>query len=85
MVAAEDVRTALLQPESIPLLNVGELLRPEIPCVRSTDDLASVLATFASHEVGRLPVCLPDAPGRVIGLVSRRALMRRYHEALAGS
>jgi hypothetical protein len=33
--------------------------------------------------VSRLPVGLPGNANRVIGLVSRAALMRRYQQALA--
>ena len=43
LVTADDVRTALLQPESIPLLVAGEVVRPDVPCVGSGDDLATVL------------------------------------------
>ena len=50
--------------------------------MRSSDDLASVLATFSGYEVNRLPVCVAATPDRVIGLVSRSSLMRRYHRAL---
>jgi CIC family chloride channel protein len=82
IVAADEVRTALLEPESIPLLLVSEVMRTDVPCMRSTDDLASVLETFSRFEVGRLPVCVPNDPGHVIGLISRGALMRRYHKAL---
>lgn len=82
MVVAEDLRTALWQREAIPLLTVGELVRPEVPLVRSTDDLATVLATFSGYEVSRLPVCIPARPDRVIGLVSRSMLMKHYHRAL---
>jgi CIC family chloride channel protein len=86
MVSSDDMRTALWQREAIPLLTVGELARGEVPVVRSGDDLASVVATFAQYEVNRLPVCVAARPERVIGLVSRSALMRRYHRALtAGS
>jgi CIC family chloride channel protein len=82
MVSSDDMRTALWQREAIPLLTVGELVRPEVPVVRSSDDLASVLATFSGYEMNRLPVCVPARPERVVGLVSRSALMRRYHRAL---
>jgi CIC family chloride channel protein len=85
MVTAEDVRTALLQPESIPLLLAGEVMRVDIPCVRSNEDLASVLETFSRFEVARIPVCVSSNPGHVIGLISRGSLMRRYHQALAES
>jgi CIC family chloride channel protein len=83
MVTSEDIRTALWQREAIPLLTVGELTRPDVPVVRSTDDLASVLATFSGYDVARLPVCLAVRPDRVIGLVSRSILMKRYHTALS--
>ena len=83
MVLSEDIRTALWQREAIPLLTAGELARQDVPLVRSTDDLASVLATFSGYDVARLPVCLPTQPNRVIGLVSRSSLMKRYHRALS--
>jgi len=84
MVSSDDMRTALWQREAIPLLTVGELVRAEVPVVHSSDDLATVLATFSGYEVNRLPVCVAARPDRVIGLVSRSALMRRYHRALTG-
>jgi CIC family chloride channel protein len=82
LVTADEVREALLSPESIPLLLAGEVVRGDVPCVRSGDDLATVLETFSRFEVGRLPVCVASNPGHVIGLISRGALMRRYHKAL---
>jgi CIC family chloride channel protein len=82
MITADEVRTALLSPESIPLLLASEVLREDVPCVRSGDDLAAVLETFSRFEVSRLPVCVAANPGHVIGLISRGALMRRYHKAL---
>jgi CIC family chloride channel protein len=82
MVSSDDMRTALWQREAIPLLTVGELVRPEVPVVHSSEDLASVLATFSSYDMNRLPVCVAARPDRVIGLVSRSSLMLRYHRAL---
>ena len=84
MVVAADVKTALLQRDAVPLLLVGEVVRPDLPPVKSTDDLATVLEAFTRHDISRLPVCLPSNATRIIGLVSRGALMRRYHEALSG-
>jgi len=83
MVTADDVNTAMVQREAIPLLLVGEMLRPELPCVMSTDDLASVLDAFSRFEVSQLPVSLASNPKRVIGLISRKLLMRTYSKALA--
>ena len=65
------------------LLLVQEVMRANLPIVRNTDDLATVLNQFSAHDVSRLPVGLPGNTSRVIGLISRAALMRRYQEALA--
>jgi len=85
MVIAEDIKTALMAREAIPLLLVGEMMRTDIPLVRSSDDLAAVLDAFSRHEVGRLPVTISNDSGKIIGLVSRAALMKRYQMALAES
>lgn len=82
MVIADDIKTALINREAIPLLLAGDLVRSDLPCVKATDDLAHVLEIFSRYEVARLPVCLSTRAGRVIGLVSRRALMNQYHMAL---
>jgi CBS domain-containing protein len=81
MITSGDLQTALWQREAVPLLAVADLVRADIPCVRTSDDLASVLDALTRHDVIRLPVCLPQSPGRVIGLVSRVALLRRYQRA----
>jgi CIC family chloride channel protein len=85
MVISEDVKTTLIDREAVPLLTVGEVMRSEVPMVRNTDTLASVLNTFTRHEVARLPVCILGNEGKVIGLISRAALMRRYQKGLAES
>ena len=82
MVTSDDIKTALIDHEAIPLLLAGDLVRADLPCVKNTDDLAYVLEIFSRHEVARLPVCLSSNASRLIGLVSRRALMNQYHRAL---
>src|SRR6185437_2473270 len=82
MVTGDDMKSALLDHEAIPLLLAGDLVRSDLPCVKSTDDLAYVLEIFSRYEVARLRVCLSSDANRVIGLVSRRALMNQYHNAL---
>jgi CIC family chloride channel protein len=84
MVVADDLRLALMEREAIPLLVVGEIRRADLPAIRSTDDLAKALEAFALNEVSRLPVCLSSDENRIIGLISRRALMQRYSAALSG-
>jgi CIC family chloride channel protein len=83
MVVSDDLRTAMVERESIPLLNAADISRPNLPAVRASDDLAAVMAAFSQHDVSRLPVSLSSNPDRVVGLVSRSSLMRRYHRALS--
>jgi predicted transcriptional regulator len=73
----------LLDRDAIPLLIVAELMKRQIPFVRTSDDLATVLDVFSRFDVSHLPVCLPNAPGKVIGLISRAGLMRQYQSGLA--
>lgn len=82
MITSRDLQTALWEREAMPLLAVEDLVRADLPTVSHTDDLASVLDAFARHDVSRLPACLPGPDGKIIGLISRSALMRRYQRAL---
>lgn len=84
MVVSDDVRTAMLEREAIPLLLVEEMLRRDVPVVKTTDDLAMTMDQFGRIDISRLPVCFPGAPGRVIGMISRSRLMKRYQDGLAG-
>ena len=82
MVVGLDIRTALLQPEAVSLLLVGELLRPGVPTVSGIETLDCVLDKFAECDVSSLPKCAPDDPTQILGLITRQAVMRRYHEEL---
>ncbi len=83
MVTAEDIKAVLLDREALPLLLVHEITRPEIPQIATTDDLASVLDRFGRHDVSHLPVHVTGAPGKIVGTISRTALIRRYQRAVA--
>jgi CBS domain-containing protein len=82
MVVADDIQMALLDRDAIPLLVVGELMRADVPLVKHTDDLSSILEAFARHEVSHLPVTMNSRPNHVIGLISRAGLMRTYQQKL---
>jgi CBS domain containing-hemolysin-like protein len=73
----------LWQREAVPLLTVADLVRGDVPIVRTTDDLASVLQALSLHDLTRLPVCLPNSPTTVIGLISRAGILRRYQRGAA--
>jgi signal-transduction protein with cAMP-binding, CBS, and nucleotidyltransferase domain len=83
MVVADDINMALIDRDAVPLLLVVELMRREIPFVRTSDDLATVLDVFSRHSVNYLPVCLPSSPGKIIGLISQAGLMRKYQSGIA--
>jgi CIC family chloride channel protein len=83
MVVSNDIQMALLERDAIPLLVVEEMARRDLPLVKHTDDLGSVLDAFARHDVSHLPVTMNSQPNHVIGLISRAGLMRRYSQGLA--
>jgi CIC family chloride channel protein len=82
MLTEDDINVALMQREAVPLLLVEEVMRHDIPFVRNSDDLSTVLDIFSRHEIDHLPVCLAQSPGKIIGLISRAGLMRTYHTKL---
>lgn len=82
MVTGQDIRTALLQPEAVSLLLVGELMRTEVPTVAPDDTLDILLDKFARSDVESLAVAASGDSGQITGLVTRRAAMRRYQEEL---
>jgi CIC family chloride channel protein len=83
MVVADDIQVALLQRDAVPLLVVSELMRNDVPLVKHTDDLGSILETFSRYDVSHLPVTMTSRPNHVIGLISRSGLMRKYQKTLA--
>ena len=84
MVLGADLNTVLLDRDAVPVLVVRDVMRQDIPPVRTSDDLAAVLDAFSRQDVNHLPVCVPKNPDHVIGLISRSALIRRYQQALKG-
>jgi CBS domain-containing protein len=83
MLQSDELKTALIDREAVPLLVVGEVMRVDVPVVCAGDSLADALDYFAAHDVGRLPVAASRDTGKIIGVLSRAALMRRYYAALA--
>lgn len=84
MIVAEDVRTALVEREAVPLLLVEEMIRTDVPYALTSDDLAKTMDAFAKYDISHLAACFPGRPGRVIGLIGRASLMRRYQQELQG-
>lgn len=84
MLLDEDIHSAMVDREAIPLLVTSELIRRDIPFVLNSDDLAHVLELFTRHNLDHLPVCLATAQGKVIGMISRGGLMRTFQNRLSG-
>jgi CIC family chloride channel protein len=85
MVLATELSPVLMDRDAVPLLVAGDVMRGDIPPVRTTDDLAAVFDAFSRFDVSHLPVCVPQNATHVIGLISRTALIRKYQQALKGN
>ncbi|MBC04366.1 MAG: hypothetical protein CMJ34_13850 [Phycisphaerae bacterium] len=86
MVTAGDLQAALVFREAIPLLQVGELERKDLPCIELDDTLDVALDRFSGHDAASLAVVSgPEGSARVIGILTRTRLMREYQHALAES
>ena len=83
LVTAADLKEALLYREAIPLLQVNELQRSDLPTVASDDTLDLVLDKFSKYDVQSLAVLDEAKDGVVLGLITRDRLMRRYQRALS--
>ena len=82
LVTSEDLKAALVYREAIPLLQVNELQRSNLPILMSDEPLDVVLEKFSRCDVDALAVMDPDESRKAIGLVTRSQLMRRYQAAL---
>ena len=81
MVVASDLRAALVYREAIPLLQVSELQRADLPTVQLDETLDIVLDKFSRYDVTSLAV-VSEGGGSVQGLITRSRLMQQYQRAL---
>lgn len=82
LVTASDLKAALVFREAVPLLQVSELQRSDVPTATPDETLDVVLDKFARHDVQSLAVLDAHGEGAVLGLVTRDRLIRRYQAAL---
>lgn len=82
IVTGRDIHTALLQPEAVSLLVVSELMLPGVPAVTLRDTLDLVLDRFARSHIESMPIASSTDRTCIIGLITRQAVMERYHEEL---
>ena len=84
LVTQNDLKEALVYREAIPLLQVHELMRDDLPVVHPDDTLDVAIDKFSRTESGALVVLHEPGSRSVRGLLSRSRLMRAYHDALEG-
>ena len=82
MVTAEGLKAALLNPEAIPLLQVNELERCNLPTCTTDECLDTVLEKFSRNDVEALPVFSADDVEHAVGLITRTRLMQIYQSEL---
>ncbi|TVQ30601.1 MAG: CBS domain-containing protein [Phycisphaeraceae bacterium] len=88
MVTGQDLRTALIEREAMPLLLVEDLMRTDLPTVDADETLDTVMDKFSRHDVSSLAMttAAQDHAGKageqVLGLITRAKLMQRYQQAL---
>jgi len=80
MVTGVDLRQILVFREVVPLMQVEEMTRRDIPTVATDETLDVVLAKFAAKDVQCLPVV--DDQRRILGVLARSRVMRRYQQSL---
>jgi chloride channel protein, CIC family len=85
MVTGADLQAALVFREAIPLLQVNEIERTDLPSVVLDDTLDVALDRFSKNDAASLAVLSNTGDGRVIGVLTRTRLMREYQHALAES
>ncbi|MFK7961381.1 MAG: chloride channel protein [Phycisphaerales bacterium] len=82
MVTDDDLTEALVFREAIPLLQVHELMRDDLPTMHPDDTLDIAVDRFADVEAGSVAVLSEPGSRTVLGLLSRNRLMRHYNDAL---
>jgi CIC family chloride channel protein len=82
MVTADDLKSALVYRDAIPLLQVNELERSNLPTVTTDDSLDTVLEKFSRNDVDALPVFSAEDVEHAVGLITRNRLMQVYQVEL---
>jgi len=81
-IALSELRRLIFESDSLRNVVVAaDLIDPEIPALRETDDLDLVMQIFAQTKTSELPVCDP-ATGKLIGCVRQPDLVAAYNRAV---
>ncbi|MCI0631219.1 MAG: chloride channel protein [Phycisphaerales bacterium] len=83
MVTGADLAAVLVYREAVPLLQVHELQRTDLPTVTLDEPLDLVLDKFSRHDTHSLAVLDGSERKKVKGLLTRSRLMEQYQRALS--
>jgi len=83
LVRLDDLRQALMEADAGPLVIARDLARPAHPFLMPDDGLRLALQRLAESDLTELPVLDPTDPQKLVGMLSRRDLLRAYHERWA--
>lgn len=82
MVTADDLKSALMHREAIPLLQVHELERRNLPTVTTDETLDIVLEKFSHNDIDSLPVFDAGDVDHPVGVITRSRLLQTYQAEL---
>jgi CIC family chloride channel protein len=83
LVTSDDLREALVYREAIPLLQVSELTRSDLPSVNRDETLDIVLDLFSRHDTQSLAVVDGQPSHELCGVITRSSLLARYQAVLS--
>jgi CIC family chloride channel protein len=81
LLSVDDVRSVLYEEGLSDLVVAKELSRPPAATVFEDDDLETALQKFGQGDVHLLPVVAKDDARRLVGVLSRRDVLRAYGRA----
>ena len=83
LISVQDVRGILYEEGLSDLVVAKELARPAAATLTPDDDLETALKRLVAADVDILPVVSRDDPRALVGLLSRRDVLRAYGRAVA--
>ncbi len=80
LISFEEIRDVLFDEQLRNLVIAGDFSNEEVPQLTPQDTLEHALSQFDDCGLSCLPVVATDDPGKLIGLLEQRAVLRMYHD-----
>ena len=82
VVSFHDIRPVMMRGELHPLLLAVDMMREDAPAVTSDASLLEALNLFSQSDIHNLPVVEDTPQKRLVGMITRSALMERYDQEI---